>query len=212
MAGRFSVEAVFKSIDRFSAPIRFMGKTMTKFTRGAERGLRKVNKALIAVGKGMAQGFKRGAAFAMVAATGLALALKSVANEADSLAKQSRRLEFPIEDLQEWRFVAEQSGLSTAEFDKSLEQVSKRFGEAQAGMGPLFTALQKTDKGLLRQVMSATSSAEAFELMVKAIQDSETPLKRAALANAAFGRQGLKMANLAELGADSQATRRATRQ
>lgn len=209
MAGRFTVEAVFKAIDQLSAPVRRMSKTITKFTRGMERGLRKVNKALIAVTKSLGKGLVRGATAAAVAGVALALTIKKVANEADSLAKQARRLDFPIEELQEWRFVAEQSGLTVAEFDKSLEGMSKRFGEARAGTGSLFTFLQKTDKALLRQVQSTKSVSAGFNVMVKAIQESEDPLQRAALANAAFGRQGLKLANLAELGADKIAKLRA---
>lgn len=46
MAGRFTVEAVFKAVDKMSAPVKRMSSGMGKFTRGAERGLRRVDKQL----------------------------------------------------------------------------------------------------------------------------------------------------------------------
>ena len=45
MAGRFSVEAVFKAVDRVTAPVTKMQNKIGKFTRSVERNLRKVNKA-----------------------------------------------------------------------------------------------------------------------------------------------------------------------
>ena len=46
MAGRFSVEAVFKAVDRVTAPVSRMQNRVGKFTRGMERGLRSANRAL----------------------------------------------------------------------------------------------------------------------------------------------------------------------
>ncbi len=64
MAGRFSVEAVFKAVDKITAPVSKMQNRLGKFTRGAEKGLRRVNRM---AGK-MASGFKRGAKVIAVSA------------------------------------------------------------------------------------------------------------------------------------------------
>ena len=45
MAGRFSVEAVFKAVDKVTAPVSRMQSHLGKFTNSATRGLRKINKA-----------------------------------------------------------------------------------------------------------------------------------------------------------------------
>ena len=45
MAGRFSVDAVFNAIDRFSAPVQRMQSKLARFTSQAERGLRGVARA-----------------------------------------------------------------------------------------------------------------------------------------------------------------------
>ena len=46
MAGRFSVEAVFKAVDRVTAPVTKMQNKIGKFSRSVQRGMRKANKAL----------------------------------------------------------------------------------------------------------------------------------------------------------------------
>ncbi|MCK5601860.1 phage tail tape measure protein, partial [Candidatus Pacearchaeota archaeon] len=57
MAKRFSIEAVFKAVDKMSAPVSRMQNRIGKFTRKMDRGLRKVNKS---VGR-FAQKMKKGA-------------------------------------------------------------------------------------------------------------------------------------------------------
>lgn len=203
MAGRFSVEAVFKAVDKITAPVSRMSGRVGKFTRKLERGLRNVNRT---VGK-LAQGLKSAATFAIagvtVAATAAAIALKKFADSADALAKLSRRLDFPIEELQEWRFVAEQSGLSAEQFDKSLEKFTKTVGEARAGTGTLVTILKKSNPELLKQITSAENTAEAFDLYLQALRGTENQMDRTALATAAFGRTGAKFLNITEQSADA---------
>jgi len=46
MAGRFSVEAVFKAVDRITAPVSRMQNRVGKLTRGMTRGFMRVNRAL----------------------------------------------------------------------------------------------------------------------------------------------------------------------
>ena len=55
MAGRFSVEAVFKAVDRITAPVTRMQNRLGKFTRAMKRGFRSVQRV---VGK-LAKSFKR---------------------------------------------------------------------------------------------------------------------------------------------------------
>lgn len=73
MAGRFSVEAVFKAVDRVTAPVTRMQNRVGKLTRSMGRGFDKLNRS---VGK-FASGVKRGA-LAVTAA--LALSSAAMAN------------------------------------------------------------------------------------------------------------------------------------
>ena len=76
MAGRFSVQAVFKAVDRVTAPVSRMQQRMQKFTRSMERGLRTVAKATKAVASGIA---KVGRGAVKLAGAGLGVLTASVA-------------------------------------------------------------------------------------------------------------------------------------
>lgn len=52
MAGRFSVEAVFKAVDRITAPVSRMQNKVGKFTRSMNRGLRQVDGTIDRIGSG----------------------------------------------------------------------------------------------------------------------------------------------------------------
>lgn len=53
MAGRFSVEAVFKAIDRITGPVRGMQRSVTRFTTRVESRLRRVGRAADMVSAGL---------------------------------------------------------------------------------------------------------------------------------------------------------------
>ncbi len=74
MAGRFSVEAVFKAVDRVTAPVSKMQNRVGKFTRSTEKNFRKLNKS---VGK-FTDGIKQGAIAVGAATAVMAVALTSV--------------------------------------------------------------------------------------------------------------------------------------
>lgn len=68
MAGRFSVEAVFKAVDRITAPVTRMQNRVGRFSRSMEGGFRRLNRSV--------DGFARGMRTAGLAVTA-ALALSS---------------------------------------------------------------------------------------------------------------------------------------
>lgn len=207
MAGRFSVEAVFKAVDRVTAPVSRMQTRMGKFTRGVARGLRTANRQVDRLVNGMRRGLGRvlkfGGALAAVGGAAIVSALNRTAASADALAKQSRRLQFPIEDLQEWKFVAEQSGVSTELLDNSLGAFSKRLGEAANGAGPLVSGLKDLNPELLAQLQATDSISDAFGIYIDAIRNADSATERAALANAAFSRSGLNLVDIAENSSDA---------
>lgn len=209
MANRFSVEAIIKAKDRITAPVTRMQNSVGKFTRSAERQLRRVNRRLNAMTKGLLRGAgaaaKIGGAAIIGGITLTTVALNKLADSADELAKRTRRMKFPIEEFQEWLFVADQSGVPQAKFNASMEAFVKRLGEAKAGFGPLVSGLKKTNPELLKQITAAGSVSEALDIYVKAMRNTEDAATRNALANAAFSRSGLAMANMADNTAEALA-------
>ena len=74
MAGRFSVEAVFRAVDKVTAPVTRMQNRVGKMSRAMERGFRRANRAF----KGLVRGIKRGARIAAVSMGLLGFAASNV--------------------------------------------------------------------------------------------------------------------------------------
>ena len=74
MAGRFSVEAVFKAVDRVSAPVTRMQNNIGKMTRSMESGLNRANKSMNNFGEGI----KRGALYATASLGTVSVALADI--------------------------------------------------------------------------------------------------------------------------------------
>jgi hypothetical protein len=211
---RFGI--VLGAVDKVSAPIRAMNRSL----ESAVAPVKKLNRAFSALSKEAGFG-KLGAGFGRVgreiakigaigagAAGGLFVALERTAAPLDKLAKLTSRIQFPVEEFQEWRAVAGLAGTSSDEFDKSLEGLSKRVGELKAGTGSLSTLLAKVDPGLAKRISGAKDTQEAFGLVLGAIRELPDASKQAALANAAFGRSGAKLINLAKQSSEAIAAQR----
>ena len=74
MAGRFSVEAVFRAIDRVTAPVTKMQNRVGKFTRSMQRNFTKLNR----ITRKMGDGLKKGVAIGTAALVGLGAAMGNV--------------------------------------------------------------------------------------------------------------------------------------
>ncbi len=138
-----------------------------------------------------------------MAAAGLAVAKGTVelAKTGDTIAKTARKIGVSAEDLQELRFAADRSGVSSANLDKALEKLNKNVGDLRAGTGALTTYLNKSNPALADQLKNAESNSEAFTLLSDEISKIKNPMDRAALAQAAFGRAGQDLIVMAENGA-----------
>lgn len=208
MANRFSVEAVFKAVDRITAPINDMQNRVGKFTRSIEKNLRAVSRvtgkltsSLLRAGKTL---FKFGAVAVTAAITATGIAITKVANAADDLAKRADRLAFPIEEFQQWQFVAQQSGLSTEKFDGALENFTKNLGLAKLGTGTLGTTLKQFNPQVLNQLRRTNDSSKSFKLLIDTMRDTEDQSVKMALAAAAFGRTaGASFINISNQSADA---------
>lgn len=71
MAGRFTVDAVFRAVDNITGPVRRMTRSLGDMTRSMERGLRRVDRSLSRVRTGLGRGFKFAAKSAAVGVTAL---------------------------------------------------------------------------------------------------------------------------------------------
>ena len=92
--------------------------------------------------------------------------------------KTAGKLGIGIEALQEFRYAAERSGISTATFDSSLTAMQKRLGEAAQGTGAAKKALDQI--GLSASDLIAMGPERAMGAIAHKLQGIEAPAERAA--------------------------------
>lgn len=197
------IETQFKADDRFSRSLGVMSRGMQRFNRIAKRAKRVLMataRAAMFLGRGAARIARNGLIAMSGAAIGVFVAVNKLAGGMDELAKTTRAIDFDIEKFQEFRFVAEQTGVDGEKFGTIVKKFSATVGEFKGGYGTMFTALKRLDPQLARQLKRTSDTSEAFELYLGAINRAPTAQKKAALASAAFGkRMGIDMINMANL-------------
>lgn len=197
MAGRrFTLSTVFDAVDRITGP------TKTIFGRvGRQAG--QANKAVARISGGF-RVLRRFALAAGAAVTTGAIAkgIVSFAERGDEIAKTARMLGLGAEALQELRFAAERSGISTEQMNTGLRMLNNNLGQLKAEQGSLYSYLRRTNPELARQLRTAGDSEQAFMMLVEAIGEQETASGKAALAQAAFGRSGQEIIKMTAAGVD----------
>ncbi len=135
------------------------------------------------------------------AGAGIFALTSSTAAYGDKVAKTAGKLGIGIEALQEFRYAAERSGVSTETFDSSLTAMQKRLGEAAKGTGAAKKVLDQL--GLSAKELVKIGPENAMAAIADKLRDIESPAERAAIAAALFSRSGIGMVNM--LGDGSEA-------
>lgn len=178
MAGRFSVEAVFKAVDRVTRPVSRMQNRVGKFTRSMNRNFTRLNRTVNKFGRGMKRAGQVaavgllivGAAMNSVIATGAEFE-QTLVNAAAKFPGEIRRGTEAFEQLE---LAARKMG-STTEFTATQSAEALNFLAmagfnaesaivALPGVVDLATAAQ-VDLGTATDI--ATDSLGAFNLMTK---------------------------------------------
>ncbi|PCI51397.1 MAG: hypothetical protein COB49_01970 [Alphaproteobacteria bacterium] len=206
MATIGSLVVDFKSnTGKFNAGIRAANNNMRSFERQSKRTGRVAAKAFSKARKnalGMAKSITPiGGLLAGGVVAGFIAATKAALGSADAIAKTADAAGLSTDALQGLRFQASQTGVGTEALDKAMTKYIKTVGETKAGTGTLITILKKQDNALLQNILKTRDQAEALRLVADAIKNESDESRAAALANAAFGRQGARLVKTFKSGA-----------
>ncbi|WP_010665482.1 phage tail tape measure protein [Marinilabilia salmonicolor] len=204
----FSINSVFRAIDKVTAPVKRMSKATTAYGRKVDAAMRRASLATAGFvrrsNNAMRSVFNlQNAVGVMVASMGVKKLIQfanRTASIGDEAAKTSRQIGVTAEFLQQMRFAADRQGVSSDVLTQSLKKLNRNIGDLQFNQGMLHSTLKRVDPELLKQARSVTSNQEAFELATKAISAQEDQMKKAAIAQAFFGRAGMDMLKLIEAG------------
>ena len=193
------IRKINRRVESMMAPIQKLKRQMKSLSK--EAGFGKLGSSIGGVGKQLA---KLGAGAALAFA-GLFRALDRTSSSMDNLAKTSRALDFPVAEFQKWKQVSQLAGVGAENFDKSIKKLSKNVGELRLNTGAMSTILDKADPAFKKQLQNTKSNGEAFELVIKRMRSLTNAQDQAALAQAAFGRGGMELINVAKITAEEVA-------
>lgn len=144
------------------------------------------------------------------AAAGIFGVANSTASLGDEIAKTGDKIGIALGPLQELRYAAERSGVSTQKFDSSLERYVKRLGEATQGNGAAKKAYDEL--GLSADELSRLTPEKSLGIVADRLSKVENQSQRVAIAAQLFGREGVAMVNMMKDGsAGLQALRKDAR-
>lgn len=146
------------------------------------------------------------------AAAGIFGIANSTASLGDNVAKSADKMGISTDALQELRYAAERSGVSTQKLDSSTERFVKRLGEARQGGGAAAKAYEQL--GLNASQLAELTPDAALSVVADRLAQVENHTDKVALAAQFFGREGVAMVNmlssgsagLEQLRADARAT------
>lgn len=149
-----------------------------------------LGRALSALGPvGIAAALGVGALVTVLNAT--ADAADRVGQKAVALKDFSQQTGFTIEEVQGLRKALNAIGVTGDEALAAISRFTIQLNELrQKGSGPLVEALQNIDSGLVRTMLQTNTTAEAFEVLIRALARMSTE-QRNALARQTGGRGGI---------------------
>jgi hypothetical protein len=160
-----------------------MGLNTSSFSRslaGAQASVQQFSRVMGTIGIGLSAGAVLGF-------------FKRTADEVDRTSKLAKRLAVDFEDLQGLQLGAGLSGVPVKELEKSLQELTKRAGEAQAKGGEMAKAFARYGIGLQDANGATKDTSALLREVANRIQATGSAADRAAIANAFFGETGQKM-------------------
>ncbi len=141
---------------------------------------------------------KYGAALGAVAAGAAVVLIKKQFSLIDATAKLSDRLGIATEQLTGFQYAAGITGTDTEKLNKGFEFMSKALGEATRGVGEAKDALEMM--GLTVDDLIDLTPDEAFKTLADSVKGLGTQYEKTYVASKLFGRGGLGMVNMLDLG------------
>ena len=201
-------------VDRITAPIKRISARIGALTRriGLDRiagAAGRLGGSLRGLGDGLAATTGRlsaflgllGAGAGGAVATAFSLA-QGAADIGDEVAKTARQLGLGAEALQEYRYAAKMSGVDQALLDKGMLRFSANIADAAKGNKALAKDFASLGIRLKDTSGNFRSMDDVFTDTVEAISKLESPMERSRAAMKLFGRSGIDMTRLFEIGAD----------
>lgn len=190
------LRAINSDLNKMRSPIR----NLTRQVKGLDRasGFKELRKAT----SGLAGQLAKLSIVGVGAAAGVFAAINKASEAGDEIIKTATAVGMSTDALQEWRFVAERSGVSVATMNKSMQAFSKRLAEARNGTGELYGLLSKKSPLLLKQVLAVDNNTDAYAMMINAMSKLPDQQRKILLGDKAFSEAGRELVKVSVMSAE----------
>ncbi|WP_310619687.1 GumC domain-containing protein [Flexibacterium corallicola] len=171
-----------KAVGRFDSSIKAASATAGKFSKTLA-GL----------------SFAGGIAGALTFSGAIDKAMEGI-EDFDRVAKTARQNGFSGEFFQTLGFMAGESSVEISTLETALRKFTIGVGEAKYGTGELYNTLSRANRGLLEQLLNATTNEERLKLYADAVANAQSAEEKALLTKAAFGQRGADLVRVLEQG------------
>lgn len=206
MATSFSLSVVFKMVDKATAPIRRVSSSLKRLAGPIKKvgaAFRKMGSlAMSALGTLRAM-VRRGVLSLMALGAAAVYAFLRFSKMADSIGKTATMLGVTTDQLQAWRFAAQQSGMGVEQFDKSLTYFNRVIGDTKDGLEESLRPFRKLKIGLYDDNKQLKSTGKLLEEVADKIIQVKDPADKLSILADLFGaRTGARMAVMLNRGAE----------
>ena len=188
-AKTFTIYTKFAVKNGFTGPVLAMAKGADKMAARVDKAkqtLGHIDKGMATVGKFAAVG-----AGAAVAAGAAVWSLANASQQAaDDIQNTAGALGMSTDQLQRYRYVAIQAGMSTEDMDGALGKLSKNLGQDSPAIDEALYQI-----GLSAQDLRDAGPDKTLEMIASGFQGLTDPTKKAAVATALFGKSSIRMVN-----------------
>lgn len=122
---------------------------------------------------------------------------------ADSIGKVADSIGVQTEFLQRYQFAAQQSGLTTEEFNKGLQNFTKMVGQAQLRTSEAGRSLEKLGVQVKNADGSVKGAEEVFIDLFEALDGVGSQFEKNAILADLMGRAGVKLAVMGKEGSEA---------
>lgn len=196
MANRYSVETIFKAIDKISAPVSRMQKRVKDFTESASKGLKKAADTTWAWTKGLTAAGGIAAGAFVTAAGGIALFVTETNKANAEMANMSKAMGISVDMTRAMDGVLANSTMNWENFTDQIEEMRNKFGEMKGAgeMKKLSEALKVA--GLKWKDLKNLSPEKQYIKIMDALVKMTDAQKAAFVADEIFGGEGNKITGL----------------
>ena len=167
------------------------------------KGIKNANSKLSRFGKNMKKSMAVVGVAAASAATAISVAVKGVLNDADAIAKSSRKIGVPVDELSRLKHAADLSGVSMGGLENGLKRLSANMYDASQGVGEGAKAFKAMGINVKNADGSLKSSTQVMAEMAEVFKTMPDGAEKTALAMRVMGKSGADMIPMLNGGADA---------